>query len=275
VLFSRKDLADYISQTFEPAWETVRPAPLVHVDFGNGNVLTRTLQGNIATYICTADGYVIDVLPCIYDPVGYREGLEQLAVLAKVVGKQPSTPRVATLLVNYHLMSLLKPGWDQAVWPLAGGIASGGGASGNGGGGMGDMPNAGARVGGVRGALAAGGGKFGIEGGFKTVLASPRPVGSPEGGNVSKQVSAVERVPPLDSAEDLANWKVLRQDTRLNETVRRRQVHALLADKGLTHPGEIAKFIYKEVLHTDLDDPYLGLGNVLFANYPFSKEDKP
>jgi hypothetical protein len=28
------------------------------------------------------------------------------------------------------------------------------------------------------------------------------------------------------------------------------------------------------VLHADLDDPYLGLGKSLFANYPFAAEDK-
>jgi hypothetical protein len=214
VLFSRKDLAEYINRTFEPAWETVLPVPLVHVDFGNGKVLTRTLQGNIATYVCTPDGYVVDVLPCIYDPVGYWKGLEQLSLLATVNGKQPSSPRFATLLENYHLTSLLQP------------------------------------------------------------VASPRPVESPGSSNSNEQIAASERVPPLDSAEDLANWKALRQDTRLNETVRRRQIHALLADKGLIRPGEIMKFIYKEVLHTDLDDPYMGLGSVLFANYPFVKEDK-
>ena len=65
----------------------------------------------------------------------------------------------------------------------------------------------------------------------------------------------------------------LREDTQLNETVRRRQIHAMLASKGLIRPREIAKPIYKEVLHADLDDPYLGLGNILFANYPFAKED--
>jgi hypothetical protein len=292
VLFSRKDLAEYISRTFEPAWETVRPVPLVHVDFGNGNVLTRTLQGNIATYVCTADGYVVDVLPCIYDPVGYRQGLEQLSLLATVIAKQPSSPGFATLLENYHL-TLLNPGWDRPVGPvtgglgfeggaggmpnggaqlggisgsLGGGLGFGGGASGNMGG-AGGMPKGGAQlgmagglgIGGVRGPLAGGGGKFGIEGGFSST---------------NEQIADMERVPPLDSAEDLANWKALRQDTRLNETVRRRQIHAMLADKGLVRPGEIMKFIYKEVLHTDLDDPYMGLGNVLFANYPFAKEDK-
>src|SRR5207302_8359475 len=95
------------------------------------------------------------------------------------------------------------------------------------------IPNGGAKIGGVNGALGGGGGKFGIEGGFKALIASPRPLGSPLYSNTSEQTSPPERLPPLDSAQDLANWKALRQDTRLNETVRRRQIHALLADKVL------------------------------------------
>ena len=39
-------------------------------------------------------------------------------------------------------------------------------------------------------------------------------------------------------------------------------------------PAALTKWLYKEVLHADLDDPYLGLGPALFASYPFAKEDK-
>jgi hypothetical protein len=68
-------------------------------------------------------------------------------------------------------------------------------------------------------------------------------------------------------------WKELQQDTRLNETTRRRQIHELLSGKGLVPPAVVLKPIYRDVLHADLDDPYLGLGPALFANYPFAQED--
>jgi hypothetical protein len=38
-------------------------------------------------------------------------------------------------------------------------------------------------------------------------------------------------------------------------------------------PDEVTRPIYRDVLHADLDDPYLGLGEALFANYPFAQED--
>ncbi|HEV3079570.1 MAG TPA: hypothetical protein VGY66_07315 [Gemmataceae bacterium] len=267
MLFSRNDLADYVNDTFESAWETVRPVPIVRIDFGNGNVLTRTLQGNIASYVCNGDGHVLDVLPGIYDPAGYRKGLEQLSGLAKSVGKQPPDQRPATL-ANYHLLSLLVLEAGQpAAQSLASGFQTGGTTNGSLGGGMAGERSTGSQIG-----FGGGLGKLGIEGGVKSLLASPGLSGSPAR-SAGRQTSREEQVPPLDSAADLANWKALREDTQLNETVRRRQIHAMLASKGLIRPREIAKPIYKEVLHADLDDPYLGLGNILFANYPFAKED--
>ena len=63
------------------------------------------------------------------------------------------------------------------------------------------------------------------------------------------------------------------QDTEVNETTRRTQIHELLAKAGLVRPDKILKPLYKDVLHADLDDPYLGLGSVLFAGYPFAGEE--
>jgi hypothetical protein len=76
-----------------------------------------------------------------------------------------------------------------------------------------------------------------------------------------------------DRAE-VARWKELEEDTRLNETTRRRQIHTLLAGQGLVRPGAVLKPIYRDVLHADLDDPYLGLGKEPFTNYPFAREDR-
>src|SRR5262249_12990048 len=69
--------------------------------------------------------------------------------------------------------------------------------------------------------------------------------------------------------DDVSTWKALAEDTRLNETTRRQQIHELLADAGLTTPDKLTRPIYKNVLHADLDDPYLGLGKALFETYPF------
>jgi hypothetical protein len=157
-LFSDKKIADYINSNFEPAWESVRPVPIVRIDFGGGKTVTRTLHGNIATYICNANGFVTDVLPGIYQPSVYIDRLSKFV-------------------------------------PSAAG---------------------------------------------KTTA-----------------------IPPAVAIESLA------EDTILNESVRRRQIQEKLASSGPTTPQALKHWLYREVLHADLDDPYLGLGATLFSNYPF------
>ena len=67
-MFSREDVATYVNRNFEPAWEMVRPVPIITLDFGNGHTATRTLHGNVASYVCCNDGEVVDVLPGMYTP---------------------------------------------------------------------------------------------------------------------------------------------------------------------------------------------------------------
>src|SRR5262249_8514707 len=82
-----------------------------------------------------------------------------------------------------------------------------------------------------------------------------------------------EEIAELTAKEDVANWTALAEDTRLNESTRRRQIHELLAETGMVTPDKVTRPIYKDVLHADLDDPYLGLGKALFGTYPFAGEE--
>lgn len=90
---------------------------------------------------------------------------------------------------------------------------------------------------------------------------------------VAAKSKATSAMPDLKSADEVANWKQLIEETIYSETVRRKQVHSMLASHGLVRPETLTKEMYREVLHCDLDDPYLGLGQALFANYPFKDDD--
>ena len=81
MLFSSAAIAEYVNAQFEPAWVSVRPVPIVTIDFGNGHTITRTLHGNIATSVCDAQGRVLDVLPGIYQPEEYLRQLHQLGIV--------------------------------------------------------------------------------------------------------------------------------------------------------------------------------------------------
>jgi hypothetical protein len=105
--------------------------------------------------------------------------------------------------------------------------------------------------------------KRAIENPVEIVLGSAKPVEPPP-----KKAPAEVRDP-----EDVASWSSLAEDTALNETTRRRQIHEALSGAGLVRPAAVSRQFYKEVLHADLDDPYLGLGPTLFGTYPFARED--
>ncbi len=192
-MFSNETVAAYINEYFEPVWISVRPVPIVTIDFGNGNVLKRTLHGNVASYVCDADGRVLDVLPGIYQPDVYLEQIEQLARLHQTVlnsGKRQAGQTVG----DYHRTRL------EALTDTA---------------------------------------------------------------------TQYQPSPAVVSPNHVALWV----DTQINETTRRRAIHQYLAENGMVQPDEIKAWLYREVLHADLDDPWLGLNDVLFADYPFAGED--
>ena len=236
MLFSRKEIAEHINDHFEPVWESVRPVPIVRVDFGNGNVVTRTLHGNIATYVCKPGGEVLDVLPGIYEPVAYLDRLVEFSNLYKwaKVGDDGG----ARYIADYH---------RTRAAALAGGeeIAE-----------VFDPADF---------------SKYIVESRLKEKLLV---VARREGLKHSVESENAVTAGPLESAADVALWKSLEEDTRINESTRRRMVHERLAAAGLVPPGDLTKWLYREVLHADLDDPYLGLGETLFASYPFREEDE-
>jgi hypothetical protein len=232
-LFSRDRVADFINANFEPAWESVRPVPIVRIDFGNGTVLTRTLHGNILTSVCTPDGLVLDGLPGIYAEDVFLDRLDQLRLLARYA-RVRSVARRAALVHAYHR------GQAEALA-------------------RNEPPPRFVKAKGIQPVT-----KAVIERPVEVVL---EPAGA------TNQVVASPPAPPA-AGEDVRGWKELAEDTRLNETTRRRQIHELLTKTGLVRPDQVTRPIYKDVLHADLDDPYLGLGKTLFATYPFAREDQ-
>jgi hypothetical protein len=236
VLFSSADIAEYINTTFEPAWESVRPAPIVTIDFGDGHKVTRTLNGNIATSVCDANGFVYDTLPGIYTPEEYRKQLDQFRLLSRYV-HIPFGQKPEDALKAYHARQAERLRDEQPPDVLIYDVRA-------------DV------------------GKARIENPVKLLVAADAARAPRFDSNAPKAISA-----PADaSPAAVARWKELAEDTRINETFRRRQIHEKLAVTGPVLPKDLVKWLYKDVLHTDLDDPLLGLGEVLNKNYPFADE---
>ncbi len=202
MLFSSPDVANFINANFEPVWESVRPVPKITIDFGNGKKMTRTVNGNIASYICTSDGYVLDVIPGIYDADTYLADLQDLK--DRYYGLPTAKGDRAKVLANYH------------------------------------------------------------------ASARPRAVAS-RARTVDYKLASPLLVNAFKPRSNVIDWtkQALLDDVTFNENERRPQIHAYLADRPHSKPDDIKKWLYREVLHADLDDPYLGFDKILSKSYPF------
>ena len=79
----------------------------MEIDFGNGTKLTRTLNGNIATLFCTADGGVYDVIP------GLVSAGEFLRRAREAAGLHGFT-RSSRTLAAYHRVKIDADGAGEA-----------------------------------------------------------------------------------------------------------------------------------------------------------------
>lgn len=233
MLFSNEEIATYINNSFEATWVSVRPVPTVKIDFGDEQI-TRTLHGNIATYACTADGTVLDIMPGAYEPQTYLEQLQQFTLLHRwISGADNPTQRLA----EYHATQrvALKKGTEPQVLVEQRGF----------------QPN-------VRDFSKVAKIEISVE-----VVLQPR---SEQRASPTTQEQHAER------SDD--PFAMLAEDTRVNESVRRQTIHAKLAKAEMHVSRDATRWLYREVLDADLDDPYLGLGKVLFDNYPFLEEER-
>lgn len=101
VLYANTDVSKYLREHFILHWKSVRPAPRVTIDFGDGRRLERTLTGNSIHYILDSNGQLVDALPGLYGPASFMRGLEQAEALAKQVAGQ-STAERGQALRDYH-----------------------------------------------------------------------------------------------------------------------------------------------------------------------------
>ncbi|PZM79267.1 MAG: hypothetical protein DKT66_22575 [Candidatus Melainabacteria bacterium] len=235
MLFSDENVAKEINDKFEPVWVSVREVPTVTIDFGNGHKIKRTLHGNVASYVLTADGTIVDILPGLYERDEYVKQLNNLFWVHHYI---PLSRNAQVFLADYHreqAQSIKTSGKALEVRPFA------------------DMS------------------KMAIEISTKTILRPPGWSAGPKSG--VKPTATVEH-PDFSKPGELAHWRKLFEDTAVNERERRGPVHAMLLAHPGAKPADVTKQLYREVLHADIDDPYLGLGETLFKDYPFT-EDNP
>ena len=262
-MLSDPKVASFINSEFISCWESVRPVPKVTIDFGNGQVLKRTLQGNTVIYLCLPDGRVIDAFPGVYTPNDFlseigkslkllrqqKNGVEPEKILAwhksqitDAIKSEKMRTTYSKALVESPLLKALnisprfeisspnQPVNDKAIV---------------------------------------------VEDTKAAFIAVSRKLE-----DVSKQPATVEQLrktySSLPKNEKLSPAKLgeraVQIDSRNNLILVRPAVHLLFANyQNLPFPDECRDQIYKEILHVPIDDPYLGLTDALVPGSPAGK----
>lgn len=96
-------------------WESVRPAPRITIDFGDGRAIERTITGNSLHHVLAADGTPVDVLPGVYGPGAFLSELKRAGDVARRVGQLDSARR-GEALWRYHQSRVSS---DPVVWTVS------------------------------------------------------------------------------------------------------------------------------------------------------------
>jgi hypothetical protein len=113
-LYSNPAIAKLLREKYILHWQSVRPVPVLTIDFGDGRKVQQTITGNSIHYILDRAGQPLEALPGLYAPQTFQRQLEQIAAFATRSDRLPSSER-RTALTDYHRARLaqLQTAWQQ------------------------------------------------------------------------------------------------------------------------------------------------------------------
>ncbi len=106
-LYTNARVSNYLRDNYILHWQSVRPAPRITIDFGDGRKIERTITGNSIHYVLDADGNIIDAIPGLYSPAMFLKYLTQ-ANLAFNSVKDLSVAQRTLALMKYRKQSFEK-----------------------------------------------------------------------------------------------------------------------------------------------------------------------
>jgi len=104
VLYSNAEVATVLRERFVLHWQTVRPVPVITIDYGDGRKLERTITGNSIHYVLDTAGQPIEALPGLYGPQAFVRRLADAEGLFKsIAGKSDKEKEIAQR--SYYVVS--------------------------------------------------------------------------------------------------------------------------------------------------------------------------
>lgn len=111
ILYPNKEISQYLQQNYILHWKSVRPAPKMTIDFGDGRKLERTITGNSIHYVLDSEGHLVDALPGLHSPKAFLFWLNRSLIFAKQPFAGPNKEGLRLdYLRQYHRDSIAETG---------------------------------------------------------------------------------------------------------------------------------------------------------------------
>ena len=123
VLYPNAQVSAVLRDRFVLHWQSVRPAPIITVDFGDGRKLQRTITGNSIHYVLDQSGQPIEALPGLYGPEAFVRALTQAEQLFNSLAAKGDWDR-QVLERNYvrQQMNRISVQWYQDTTNIGGNV---------------------------------------------------------------------------------------------------------------------------------------------------------
>jgi hypothetical protein len=114
ILYPNSAVSKYLRDNYILHWTSVRPAPRITIDFGDGRKIERTITGNSIHYIIDADGSIIDGLPGLYSPNAFLANLRAADIAFENAASKPANQKALSLF-EYRKKSFERIKKERAI----------------------------------------------------------------------------------------------------------------------------------------------------------------
>lgn len=106
MLYPNPEVEALLRGRFILHWRSVRPVPIVTIDFGDGRRIERTLTGNSVHLVLDSEGRPVDALPGMYPAPAFVQALQGALELARSLDLAPAHRRA---------LGRLDEAWERAL----------------------------------------------------------------------------------------------------------------------------------------------------------------
>ncbi len=108
LLYVDPEVSKLLNERYVLHWESLRPVPIITIDFGDGKTIKRTITGNSLHYVFLPGGELLDVMPGLCDAKTFATELLNAADYAQA-GKTEVVDRAAYWKTTILRLATVQP----------------------------------------------------------------------------------------------------------------------------------------------------------------------